>query len=66
MDVVSNEREVEGEAEEFPGDEKEKVEKGMHDIFRQNQRVQTVALVDRILIVRLQLIKGYYLVNTKK
>ena len=61
MDVIPNEREVKSQAEEFSSDEKEQVEEGVHDILRQNQWVQTVALVDRIFVVCLQLIEGYYL-----
>ena len=61
VDVIPNEREVKSQAEEFSSDEKEQVEEGVHDILRQNQWVQTVALVDRIFVVCLQLIEGYYL-----
>jgi len=60
VDVIPNEREVKSQAEEFSSDEKEQVEEGVHDILRQNQWVQTVALVDRIFVVCLQLIEGYY------
>ena len=61
VDVIPNEREVKSQAEKFSSDEKEQVEEGVHDILRQNQWVQTVALVDRIFVVCLQLIEGYYL-----
>ena len=58
VNVVPNEGQVEGQAEELSGDEEQKVEEDVHDVLGQDQGVQAVALVYRILVVSLQLVKS--------
>ena len=61
MDVISDEWSVENETKPLPGQQEEEVEQAVEDVLRQHQRVQTGALVYRVLVVRLQLVKRDYL-----
>ena len=56
--MVGDKRSIESDAEPLPGEEEEDVEENMEDVLRQHQRVQTGALVYRILVVSFQLIKS--------
>ena len=56
--MVGDKRSIESDAEPLPGKEEEDVEENMEDVLRQHQRVQTGALVYRILVVSFQLIKS--------
>jgi len=66
VDVVADERQVEEEAEELAGDEEQQVEEDVHHVLRQHQRVQAVALVDRVLVVSLKLVERNYVENGEK
>ena len=56
--MVGNKRSIESDAEPLPRKEEEDVEQNMEEILGQHQGVQTGALVYRILVVGLQLIKS--------
>ena len=58
MYVVADEGDVEEEGEELAGDEEEGVEEDVKDVLGEDERVEAVALVDRVLVVRLQLVEG--------
>ena len=51
--VVADEGDVEEEGEELAGDEEKRVEEDVEDVLGQDERVEAVALVDRVLVVRL-------------
>ena len=55
--VVADEGDVEKEGEELSGDEEKRVEEDVEDVLGQHERVEAVALVDRALVVRLQLVE---------
>ena len=55
--VVSDEGDVEEQGEELSGDEEEGVEEDVQDVLWEDERVEAVALVDRVLVVRLQLVE---------
>ena len=55
--VVSDEGDVEEQGEELSGDEEEGVEEDVQDVLREDERVEAVALVYRVLVVRLQLVE---------
>jgi hypothetical protein len=55
--VVADEGRVEDDREPFSGDEEEQIEEDVQDVLGQHQRVQAVALVDRVLVVGLQLVE---------
>ena len=57
MHVVADEGDVEEEGEELAGDEEKRVEEDVEDVLGQHERVEAVALVDRVLVVRLQLVE---------
>ena len=54
--VVADEGDVEEEGEELAGDEEKRVEEDVEDVLGQHERVEAVALVDRVLVVRLPLV----------
>ena len=56
--MIGHQRSIEKDAEPLPCNEEEEVEENMEDVFREYQRVQTGALVYRILVVSFQLIKS--------
>ena len=58
MNMVSNQRNVQCKRQPFTSDKKEDVEKGMQYILWQHQRIETVALINRILVVGLELIES--------
>ena len=58
VDMVGDKRSIESDAEPLPRKEEEDVEQNMEEILGQHQRVETGALVYRILVVGLQLIKS--------
>ena len=58
VDMIGHQRSIEKDAEPLPCNEEEEVEENMEDVFREHQRVQTGALVNRILVVSFQLIKS--------
>ena len=55
--MVADEGRVEDDREPFSGDEEEQIEEDVQDVLGQHQRVQAVALVDRVLVVGLQLVE---------
>ena len=57
MDVVSDEGGVEGDAEPLAGHEEEDIEQDVQDVLGEHQGVQAGALVDRVLVVCLQLVE---------
>ena len=57
MDVVCDERNVEDEGEPLATDKEEEVEEEVKDILGKDKGVETGALVDRILVVGLQLVE---------
>ena len=64
--MVGNEGNVEEEWEELAGDEEQRVEEDVENIFRQHERVEAVALVDGVLVVGLQLVESDDLKATSK
>ena len=58
VDMIGHQGSIESDAEPLPGKEEEDVEENMEDVLRQHQRVETGALVYRILVVSFQLIKS--------
>ena len=56
--MVADEWHIEEQRQPFSGNEEEKVEKDVQDVLWQDQRVQTVALVNRVLVVSLQFVEG--------
>jgi len=66
VDVVSDERQVQEQREELSGHQEQEVEEDVHHILGQHQRVQAVALVDRVLVVRLKLVERDYVENGEK
>ena len=56
--MVADERGVEDEREPLAGEQEEEVEEEVQEVLRQHERVEAVALVDRVLVVRLQLVEG--------
>ena len=57
MHVVPDEGDVEKEGEELARDEEEGVEEDVEDVLGEDERVEAVALVDRVLVVGLQLVE---------
>ena len=55
--VVADEGDVEEQGEELAGDEEKRVKEDVEDVLGQHERVEAVALVDRVLVVRLQLVE---------
>ncbi len=55
--MVADEGRVEDDREPFSGDEEEQIEEDVQDVLGQHKRVQAVALVDRVLVVGLQLVE---------
>ena len=51
VDVVGDQRSIEGNTEPLPGTQEEEVEQDVEDVLRQYQRVQAGALVYRILVI---------------
>jgi hypothetical protein len=58
VDVPANQRHVEKQGEELARDEKQKVEKDVQDVLRQDQGVQGVALVNGVLVVGFKFVKS--------
>ena len=56
--MIADEWSVDKQREPLSGHEEENVEKDVKDVLGQDQRVQAVALVDRVLVVGLQLVEG--------
>ena len=57
MHVVGDQRDVQAEREPLAGEQEQQVEEDVQDVLGQDERVQAVALVDRVLVVRLQLVE---------
>ena len=57
MNVIGDQRSVEGDAEPLPRAEEEEVEQDVEDVLGQHQRVEAGALIYRILVICLQLIE---------
>jgi len=58
VDVICDKRNVEKQRAPLAGEKVENVVRGVNRIFRENQRVQIVALIYRIFIIRFELIEG--------
>ena len=58
VNVVRYEWEVEEYREPFPSQEEENIYQDMENILWQNQRIQTVALIDRIFVISFKLIES--------
>ena len=63
--MVGNERSIDENGDPLPSKQEEKVDEDMETILRQHQGIQTVALVNGVLVVSLQLIKSYDLKKQK-
>ena len=61
MHVVGQEREVDGHCQPLASQQEEDSQGCMQQVLGQHQRVQAAALVDGVLVVSLQLVKGNYL-----
>ena len=59
VDMISDKRSIESDAEPLPRKEEEDIEENVEDVLGQHQGVQTGALVYRVLVVSFQLIKSY-------
>ena len=57
MNVIGDQRSVEGDTEPLPRAEEEEVEQDVEDVLGQHQRVEAGALIYRILVICLQLIE---------
>ena len=55
--MVADEGSIEDEREPLARQEEEEVEEDVQEVFRQDERVEAVALVDRVLVVRLQFVE---------
>ena len=58
VDMIGDKWSIESDAEPLPGKEEEEVEQDMEEVLGQHRRVQTGALVYRVLVVSFQLIKS--------
>ena len=58
VNVVRYEWKVEEYREPFPSQEEENIYQDMENILWQNQRIQTVALIDRIFVISFKLIES--------
>ena len=58
MDMIGNERDVDQERNPFSCDQEKQVEENVDKILRQDQRIKSITLIDRILEVRLQFVKS--------
>ena len=56
--MVSDERYVEQNGEPFPSKQEEKVDEDVEEVLREDQWIQAVALVNWVLVIRLQFIKS--------
>ena len=56
--MIGKKRNIQQQGKPFPSEEEENVEEDMQEVLRENERVQTGALVNRVLVVSLQLIKS--------
>ena len=59
--MVGYERSVKRNTEPLPRHQEEDVEEDVQDVLWEHQGVEARALVDRILVICLQLVKGNYL-----
>lgn len=57
VDVVSDERDIEAQREELASDQEQHIEEHVQDVFRQHQRIQRATLIDRVLVIRLELVE---------
>lgn len=55
--VVGDERDVDAEREPLAGKQKKKVEEEVEDVLGEDERVEAVALVDRVLVVGLEFVE---------
>lgn len=66
MHMIGNQRDIQCKRQPLASDKKEDVEKSVKNILWKHQRIEAVALIDRILIVRLQLVESNNLRNEQK
>lgn len=64
--MIGDQGNVQGQREPLAGKQEEEIEKDVQDVLGQDQGVQTVALVDGILVVRLQFIKGNHVEDAEE
>jgi len=58
VNVVGDQRSVEEDREPLPGYQEQQVEGDVQDVFWQDEWIERCALIDRILVVSFQLVKG--------
>ena len=56
--MIGKQRNIQQQGKPFTSEEEENVEEDMQEVLGKNKRVQTGALVNRVLVVSLQLIKS--------
>ena len=56
--MIGYERDVEQDCEPLPGKQEENIDGNMDDVFWQNQRIETVALIYWVLVVGFKLIES--------
>lgn len=66
MNMVSDERDIEEDGEPFTSKEEDEIEEKMNKILGENERIQSVALVDWILEISLEFIKSNHMKHCKE
>lgn len=64
--MVGDQGNVQGQREPLAGKQEQEIEEDVQDVLGEDQRVQTVALVDGVLVVRLQFIKGNHVEDAEE
>ena len=66
VNMVGDQRSVEEDREPLPGYQEQKVESDVQDVLWQDEGIERCALINRILVVSFQLIKGDYVENCEE
>ena len=61
VNMIGKKRNIQQQGEPFASEEEENIEEDMQEVLGENKRVQTGALVNRVLVVSPQLVKSNYL-----
>jgi len=64
--MIGNERHVDEEADPFSRQEEEEVEEEVDNVLRENQRVKSITLIDRVLEVRLEFVESNHMEDGKE
>lgn len=64
--MVDDEREVEEDGEPFTGEQEDEVEENVNQILREDERIQSVALIDRILEICLQFVESDHMEDSEE